>query len=263
MADNSDPQMALMFSFYEGVLRKGPGSEASTLKALSMLDRLSPTPRIIDFGCGAGVASLVLARATQGIVTAVDIHQPFLQQLETVAAREGLADRIKTIRADMADPPFPDGSFDLVWSEGAIYNIGFERGLKRWRRLLRAGGFIADTEVSWLCETPPDKVVDFWKNEYPAMTNIEDNLTKFRAGGFEPIGPVVLPSEDWENYYGPLQEQLVVFRSKNSEDAQAQSFADSVQQEIDIWKECGDSYGYVFYLGRANDQLPRPGAYPD
>ena len=263
MADNSDPQMALMFSFYEGVLRKGPGSEASTLKALSMLDRLSPKPRIVDFGCGAGVASLVLARATQGIVTAVDIHQPFLQQLETRAAREGLADRIKTIRADMADPPFPDGSFDLVWSEGAIYNIGFERGLKRWRRLLRAGGFIAVTEVSWLCETPPDKVVDFWKNEYPAMTNIEDNLTKFRAAGFEPIGPVVLPSEDWENYYGPLQEQLVVFRSKNSEDAQAQSFADSVQQEIDIWKECGDSYGYVFYLGKANDQLPRPGAYPD
>jgi len=251
MAEERDPQMALMFSFYEGVVRKGPGSEASTRKAISMLNGLPPTPRIVDLGCGAGVASLVLARATQGIVTAVDIHQPFLQQLDAAAAHEGLTDGIRTVQADMADPPFPDGSFDLVWSEAAIYILGFEQGLKRWRRLLRAGGFIAVSEVSWLCPTPPGKVVDFWASEYPAMTNIEDNLTKVRSAGFEPVGHFVLPSEDWENYYGPLQGQLVVFRSKHSENAQAQSFADSMQQEIDIWKECGDSYGYVFYLGRA------------
>jgi ubiquinone/menaquinone biosynthesis C-methylase UbiE len=196
------------------------------------------------------VASLVLARATQGTITAVEIHQPFLNQLEAQAAREGLTERIRTVEADMADPPFPDGSFDLVWSEGAIYNIGFEQGLKRWRRLLRAGGLVAVSEASWLCETPPRKAVDFWASEYPTMTNIEDNLTKVRAAGFEPIRHFVLPSEDWENYYGPLQEQLAVFRSENSGNAEAQSFADSVQQEIEIWKEYGDSYGYVFYLGR-------------
>ena len=83
------------------------------------------------------------------------------------------------------------------------------------------------------------------------MTNIEDNLTKVRMSGFEPIGHFVLPSEDWENYYGPLQEQVVVFRSENSDNAEAQTFADSLQREIDVWREHGDSYGYVFYLGRA------------
>jgi ubiquinone/menaquinone biosynthesis C-methylase UbiE len=174
MAEEPDPQMALMFSFFEGVVRKGPGSEASTLKALSLLDGLPPQPRIVDFGCGSGVASLVLARATQGNVTAVEIYQPVLNQPEAQAATEGLTERITTVEADMADTPFPDGSFDLVWSEGAIYNVGFEQGLKRWRRILRAGGFIAVSEVSWLCETAPGEVVEFWKNEYPAMTGIED-----------------------------------------------------------------------------------------
>ncbi len=251
MAEEPDSQLALMFSFYEGVLRKGPGSDASTLKALSMLDGLPPTPRIVDFGCGAGVASLVLARATQGIVTAVDIHQSFLQQLEVCAARDGLTDRIRTVQADMATPPFPDGSFDLVWSEGAIYIVGFEQGLNRWRRLLRTGGFVAVTEVSWLCETPPSKALDFWASEYPAMTSIENNLSKVRSTGFEPVGHFILPSEDWDNYYGPVQEQLAPFRVENSENAEAQAFADSVQREIDVWKEFGSSYGYVFYLGRA------------
>jgi ubiquinone/menaquinone biosynthesis C-methylase UbiE len=251
MAEELDPQMALIFSFYESVVRKGPGSEASTLKALSMLDGLPPTPRIVDFGCGAGVASLVLAKATQGIVTGAEIHQPFLQQLEAAAAREGLTERIRTVEADMADPPFPDSSFDLVWSEGAVYNIGFPQGLKRWRRLLRTGGFIAVTEVSWLCEAPSREAVDFWTTEYPAMTSIEDNLTEVRSAGFEPVGHFVLPSEDWENYYVPLKDRLAVFRSENSDNAEAQAFADSLQREIDVWKRYGSSYGYVFYLGRA------------
>ncbi|MCH5375465.1 MAG: class I SAM-dependent methyltransferase [Planctomycetes bacterium] len=254
MTDHSDAQMELLFSFFEGVQRKGPGSEASTLKALSLLDGLPPTPRIVDFGCGAGLASLVLARATQGIVTAVDIHLSYLQQLDAAAARDGLTDRIRTVQADMTDPPFPDGSFDLIWSEGAIHIVGFEQGLKGWRRLLRTGGFVVCTEISWLCETPPGKVVDFFKNEYPAMTDIEGNLATLRAAGFEPVDHFVLPPEDWENYYGPLQEQLAVFRSDKSGNTEAQAFADSLQQEIDIRKECSDSYGYVFYLGRANGE---------
>jgi len=251
MTQDPDPKMALMFSFYESVVRKGPGSEASTLKAVSMLDGLPPQPRIVDFGCGAGVASLVLARATQGNVTAVEIYQPFLRQLDAAAAREGLTDGIRTVEAEMADPPFPDGSFDLVWSEGAIYIIGFEQGLKRWRRLLRVGGFIAVTEVSWLCEAPPREAVDFWTTEYPAMTNIEENVGKVRAAGFDPIGHFVLPPGDGENYYGPLKKQLAAFRSEKSDNADAQAFADSLQREIDVWKEYGDNFGYVFYLGRA------------
>ena len=119
MTDGPDPQMALMFSFFEGVFRKGPGSKESTLKALSMLDDLPPNPRIIDFGCGSGTASLVLANSIECIVTAVDIHQPFLNELKTIAARDGLVNRITVVQADMADPPFPDNSFDLIWAEGA------------------------------------------------------------------------------------------------------------------------------------------------
>src|SRR5205085_3212302 len=139
---------ALMLSFFKGVLRKGPGSEKSTLKALVMLDGLPIKPEIVDFGCGAGAASIALAKCVQGSVTAVDMHEPFLRELETIAAREGVRDRITTVHADMSDPPFADASFDLIWSEGAIYNVGFQEGLKRWRRLLRAGGFVAVTELT-------------------------------------------------------------------------------------------------------------------
>lgn len=251
MAETPDSQIALMFSFYEGLRLKGPGSEASTLKALSMLDGLPPSPRIVDFGCGAGAASLALAKATRGSVTAVDIHQPFLNELKDLTIHEGLMDRIRIVQGDMAAPPLPDGSFDLVWSEGAIYIVGFEQGLRRWRRLLGQGRFIAVTEVTWLSDSPSPKAVEYWATEYPAMTSVEDNLSKVRAAGFDPIGHFALPSEAWENYYGMLEERLVAFRAQRSENTEAQVFSDATQREIDIWKECGSGYGYVFYLGKA------------
>ena len=251
MEEAFDRQMELLFSFYEKLHRKGPGSEASTCKALSMLRDVPANPDVIDFGCGSGAASLVLARATGGRMTAVDVHGPFLDDLDARAADASVAERIKTVRADMADPPFPDESFDLVWSEGAIYLIGFEAGLKRWRRLLRPGGYVAVTEATWLCADPPAEAAAFWSVGYPAMTTIERNLAMVRSAGFEPVDHFVLPSTDWTAYYEPLEDQLLLFRQQHAQDEEAHAFAENTQQEIDLWKQCGDSYGYVFYLARA------------
>jgi ubiquinone/menaquinone biosynthesis C-methylase UbiE len=250
MDERTDPQMELMFSFYERLHRKAPGSESTTRKALSLLAGIPANPEVVDFGCGSGAAAIVLAQAGAK-VTAVDIHQPFLDQLEARAANAGVTGRITTVCADMAEPPFPDDSFDLVWSEGAVYLVGFEEGLKRWRRLLRTGGHVAVTEATWLCERPPRKAIEFWMAEYPAITTVEGNLAMVKSAGFEPVAQFPLPKEDWSNYYEPLIDQLGLFRSENEGNADAKAFADDLQREINLWEECGDSYGYVFYLARA------------
>jgi ubiquinone/menaquinone biosynthesis C-methylase UbiE len=240
-----------MFSFFQGLLRKGPGSEESTLRALQMLDDLAPLPRVVEFGCGSGVATLVLAKSMKCTLSAVEIHRPFLDQLQALAARDGVSEQITPVQADMADPPFPDQSFDLIWSEAAIYNIGFEKGLRRWRRLVPSGGYVAVTEVAWLTPRPPEKARDFWQAEYPAITSIEENLINVRSAGFEPVGHFVLPSKDWEDYYTPLEKHLATFRTTNQADEVAQSLADSLQHEVDLWRECGSSFGYVFYVAKA------------
>lgn len=246
-----DPQMELIFSFYEGLERKGPGSDESTLKALWMLAELSDTPRIVDFGCGGGAASIALAGAIPCHMTAVDIHEPFLAEVEAAATCKGLEHRIATLAADMADPPFDDHSLDLVWSEGAIYNIGFEAGLKRWRRLLRSGGFVAVTEITWLSDNPPQEVADFWKSEYPDITTIDGNLKRLQSAGYERVGHFVLPRVDWENYYGPLEQHLAAFRVQHADNAEGQMLLEMTGHEIDMWNRYGTSYGYVFYLGKS------------
>ena len=196
--------MEMMFSFFADVERKGPGSEASTLKALSLLKNLPTNPRIVEFGCGTGVASIPLARSLDCELTVVEIHQPFLDKLAENASREGVCDRIKTVQADMGKPPFPENSFDVIWSEAAIYNVGFEHGLRLWKPLLRSGGYIAVSEVVWLTEEPQQKAKEFWDAEYPSMTTVDGNLATMRKVGFNPVDHFVLPSDDWQSYYGPL-----------------------------------------------------------
>ncbi|MCA8984124.1 MAG: methyltransferase domain-containing protein [Planctomycetaceae bacterium] len=252
MTDQTEPSMEMVFSFFEGLQRKGPGSETSTLKALSLLNDLPPKPQIVEFGCGAGVSSIPLARSLDCNLTAVEIHQPFLDELAAIAAQAKLTDRIKTVEADMGEPPFSHGSFDLIWCEAAIYNIGFEHGLRLWKPLLRSGGYIAVSEIVWLTPKPPRNAKEFWDADYPSMTTVDENVTKLRGAGFTPVDHFLLPVEDWQNYYEPLQEHVTAYRSSHADNQAAQALADSLQHEIDLWKECGDSFGYCFFVGRVD-----------
>jgi len=49
-------------------------------------------------------------------------------------------------------PAFKKESLDLVWAEGSIAHIGFERGVNEWRALLKTGGYIAVTDATWFTD---------------------------------------------------------------------------------------------------------------
>lgn len=220
------------------------------MRALRMLRGLPDAPRVVDFGCGSGASTLVLAAATGGEIVAVDLLRPFLGRLTSDAAAAGLSHRIAPLQADMTDPPLADGTFDLVWAEGAIYVVGFETGLRRWRRLLPPGGWLAVTEATWLTVEPPPEAAAYWSAAYPAMTTVDANLMTMHAAGFEVLGHFALPASDWEDFYGPLERRLDEFRRERGNEPDALGIADAEQRELDLWRACGTSYGYVFYLGR-------------
>ncbi|GAM56739.1 probable transcription regulator [Vibrio ishigakensis] len=48
----------------------------------------------------------------------------------------------------MGDLPFEEDSFDVLWSEGAVYNIGFETGIRDWRKYLKSGGTLVVSELT-------------------------------------------------------------------------------------------------------------------
>ena len=252
MPDTSpDFESQVFFEAQQGLPRQGPGGRESTLQALGMLKELPSSPRILDIGCGPGLQTLALAESTKGSLTAVDLHQSFLDELSSSAAAAGLSDFIQVVNGDMLNLSFNAESFDLIWAEGAIYIAGFQRGLESWKTFLKPGGYIAVTELSWLALNRPKEAVEFWSRDYPDMKSIEHNIAIMEDRQLELIGNFTLPEIDWwKDYYDPLEARLVELREKYSNQAATLERIESCQKEIDLYRNYSESYGYVFYLGR-------------
>ncbi|MBP1635361.1 MAG: hipA, partial [Acidobacteria bacterium] len=240
-----------VYRLYEGLPQQGPGSDALTLEALRRLGPLPDAPRVLDLGCGSGRQTLALARALGGRVVAVDDHEPFLRELDARARAAGLSHVIETRLGDMGALDLEAASADLAWSEGAIYIVGFERGLRAWRRWLRPGGLAAVSECSWLVERPGPEVRAFWDAAYPAMGTIARNAERARAAGYEVIDAFPLPASAWwDGYYTPLLARAEVLAAEARDHAAlAEAIAD-VRREVELFERFGDTYGYVFYLLR-------------
>jgi SAM-dependent methyltransferase len=242
---------AMFFELHAGLPREGPGDDASTERALRLLPKLPARPRILDIGCGPGAQTLVLARATGGTVTAVDVHQPFLDELMQRARAAGLAQNIHSLRASMDALPFEPESFDLIWSEGAIYIMGFERGLRAWQPFVRHGGYVVVSELSWLVDDPPAPARTFWEKAYPAMRPVAENLRTVERCGYERVAEFVLSKSAWlDDYYAPLARRMDAFERARANDVAALEFLADQRREIDLFHAHGDTYGYVFYLMR-------------
>lgn len=251
--------MEIFFEIHSGLPREGPGSFESTRKALSLLEDLPAVPHILDVGCGPGMQTLDLARLTDGTIVAVDNHQPFLDQLDKRAAKQGFANRIETLSGDMNALGFESQTFDLIWAEGSIYIMGFENGLRKWRSLAKPGGYLAVTEVSWLRPEVPAPVREFWDEAYPAIQGIGDNLEVIRRADYEVVGHFTIHESDWwTDYYHPIEGKLTALREKYRSNAKAMAVLEEEQKEIDLFKSYSAYYGYVFYLMQIQSPPPRP-----
>jgi SAM-dependent methyltransferase len=239
----------LIYEVFEALPRQGPGDAQSTRRAFELMANLPGEPEILDIGCGVGMQTLALANLTDGTLTALDNHQPFLDTLRAKADREDLSAEIRCVNRDMSSLDFEPESFDAIWSEGAIYIIGFEKGLQGWKKYLRPQGYLAVTEVTWLKENPPGGLQKFWEEEYPAINDIDTNLQIIDACGYHLIDQFVLPeSAWWDDYYKPLEEKSKLMRDNYRDNQQAQAFFDALDTEIDMYRAHSDYYGYVFYI---------------
>ena len=169
--------MSYFLEIYGSLPRAGPGSDELTRRALEMIPQLPKSPRILDVGCGPGAQTVELLRRTTGTVVALDILPEMIERVGARAETAGVSDRLETALQDMKKMTFSASSFDVIWSEGAIYNLGFEVGLREFQKLLRSGGYVAVSEAVWLKSNPPAEAVEFWR-QYPEIDSIAANLRR-------------------------------------------------------------------------------------
>jgi len=232
---------------FKGMEKLGPGDNSETIHILSFLPKDQAFDCIVDAGCGTGRQTLALAKELNALIHAVDIHQPFLESLTRQAEAEGIAHYIKPLCMDMKDIPFAFDTVDLLWSEGAAYNIGFANALNIWAAVLKTNGFAVISELSWLREDIPESVKTFFNNVYPDMQSVSQNIVTAKDAGYSLLATHTISQTAWvEGYYDVLAPRANVLMKHP--DPFVRELATATLQEIDIFQDSEDSYGYVFYV---------------
>ena len=241
----------LIREYYSSVERQGPGSPQVTIQALDFVDNLTENSRIADIGCGTGGQTLVIAKNAPGKITGIDLAPEYIEKLNENAQQFNLQNRVKGIVGSMDNLPFREEEFDLIWSEGAIYNIGFERGLNEWRKFLKKGGYLAVTENTWFTSERPAEIQKFWQKAYPEIDTISNKVAQMQKAGYMPIATFILPENCWtEHFYLPLIAAREIFLKKYAGDQAAEDFIKFEEYVTALYYKYKAYFGYAFYIGK-------------
>jgi ubiquinone/menaquinone biosynthesis C-methylase UbiE len=242
----------LLVDLHKYNLRQGPGSPQVTKQAIVLTGLMGQKNlEIADIGCGTGEQTLTLASNLDGKITAVDLFPEFLEILSTRAREKSLNKRITTMEASMENLPFSDKQFDLIWSEGAIYIMGFEKGIAQWNRHLKSGGILAVSDITWITDNRPQELEQFWEKECPEIGTVSAKLDILQNQGFETIAHFILPEDCWiDHYYMPLQDSYKPFLERQEQSQEAKDLIASDKAEFDLYMKYRQYYSYGFYIAR-------------
>jgi ubiquinone/menaquinone biosynthesis C-methylase UbiE len=116
------------------------GGRDATIE-LANLAALKPGNRVLDVGCGLGGAVRYLAEERHCRATGLDSTREYVETARALTKMVGLSAEVEFIQGSALEIPFPDGSFDVVWTQHAQMNIADKRRFySEMARVLKPGG---------------------------------------------------------------------------------------------------------------------------
>lgn len=240
--------MEMFFKIYEGLDREGPGSFEMTKRAYDLCTGLPDKPEILELGCGSGGATIPLAQISGGVVTATEVHQPFLDKLNERIREAGLTDRVTARRMDMGDVKAEPESLDLIWCEGAAYILGVDKALQYWKQFLKPGGCLCLTDAVWLTDDIPLEVREYWAKGYPAMRTAKGNIEAGQAAGYSALGNFTIDTVCWDAFYNDVERRMDEIEPVHGHDPEGRIIIDMARTEIRQYREYPGLYGYEFHV---------------
>ena len=250
--ENKKPTMEdLIYESHIRMERQGIGSPEMTIKALSFMDNVNNISKVADLACGTGGQTMVIAQNIAGNIVGLDIYPEFIEAFNNNAKKLNLHERVNGIVGSMENLPFQKEEFDLIWCEGAIDSIGFEKGLIHWNGFLKKNGYIAVTCPSWITNEKIAEVGNFWSNAGGQLDTIEHNISVMLKTGYSFIAAFTLPEECWtETYFIPRKKADKDLLEKFPSDEALQAYVEGNKYEEDLYSKYKQHYGYVFYIGK-------------
>lgn len=236
------------YELFSGLPRAGLGDNKFTRKAFSYLKNLPSEPYILDIGCGYGIQTIELARISKGKIIALDNYQPFLDILMANAKKGGFDNKIIPKNQSMLEMDFKNDTFDIIWSEGAIFIMGFRNGLKKCNQFLKNKGYFVVSEAVLLLPDLPQPLKEFWDERYPDIKDIKSNISLIKDEGFNVLSHFTLPKLCWIDFYSRMNKVIKELKEKYHDNKIALQVFEKFEKEIIIYDKYSDYYGYEFFI---------------
>lgn len=251
MGDQNITEFDLLIESHLDLERQGPGSDEVTIQALRFVKNIDHNAKIADIGCGTGTQTLVLAQNTTGIIVGIDMVPGFVQRFNEKIQKSNLGERVSCMVGDALALPFEQEELGLIWSEGMIDSLGFEKTLAYWNAFLKKDGYVAVTSPSWLTRNRPEEIANFWADAGSGLYAVEDNIASMQKAGYRFVAAFTLPEECWtEGYFNPRMASEKTLLEKYPGNAIARDYVKSMKHEVDLYLNHKKDYGYVFYIGK-------------
>jgi len=239
--------MDLIIDFYKDLNFLGPNCRNESIKAINSIPLSSKKDiKVVDMGCGTGRQSEILANELNGKIIAIDLFEEFIESAKKRFFNNNLD--IQAIVGDMANLHFCKEEFDLIYSEGAIYSMGFEKGINYWKKFIKPEGYLIVSEVSWLTEKRPREIQSYWDLEYSEIDTIENKLYQLKKAGYRIINHFTLAQKCWKNYYSHVEKHFNAFLKRNKHSKESIQFTEELKHEINMYNKYKDYFGYEFYI---------------
>jgi SAM-dependent methyltransferase len=198
-----------------------------TWQAYNLLPKLE-CPEILDLGCGSGVPTIELAILSKGHILAVDRDRQALARLRQKTMALELQKHIRTAVADLARYRLKREAFDIIWAEGSVNAIGFEKALTLWRDGLKPNGYLVI---------------------HDEIKHHEQNLAAAGRMGWEVVKHFIVPVDVWlTEYFRPLSGRLHDLAADYARDPEALEVLRREEAEIEVFKTNPDNFASAFYI---------------
>ena len=149
----------------------------------------------------------------------------------------------------MDDLPFDRNEFDIIWSEGAIDIMGFEKGISQWKKYCKHGGYIVVSDMTLFISPAPEELLNFWKPYGVTVSTEEEKSRQISDAELQLLRMFRLEEKGWLNhYYEPMQKVIDKLRKDRGDVQECAGVLNALEQEAGIYRKFGKYYGYTFFV---------------
>ena len=225
---------------------------AHTTEIMAGAVPLGPEVRVLDLGCGYGAAARYLAANFGCTVTGTNISEKELELARSRSREAGLDHLLSFDYMDFHHLEYPDGSYDVIWSQDAFLHAADKTAvLSECRRVLRPEGTLVFTDILVRRDTPEEvraRICDRVKS--PDMWDLED----YRRG-LSNLELSVVREEDWSHHVAPSYAWVRDRLQENRDALLPRVGAETIDNTLDalsFWVDSADAgnIGWALFVAK-------------